>query len=95
MLTVKQEYLSTDELAQLRKWLGDPGARLFRKLVQARIQENQIKATQEFASERVRGPEDGVKLLSDGAPYRDTLKVMDEFSDTTSKPYTVKILEEL
>lgn len=95
MLTAKREYLSTDELAQLRKWMGEPGARLFRKLVQARVQENQIKATQEFASERVRGPEDGVKLLSDGAPYRATLKVMDEFYDTTNKPYTVKIIEEI
>lgn len=94
MLKTQQEFLTTEQLASLKDWLRAPGARLFQKVVQARVYENQIEATRDFTSERVRGKEEGNSLLFEAEHYRNALKVIEEFSDIKTKPYTVKIVED-
>lgn len=99
MLTTKQELLSGDDAEKLRVWLHAPGAQLFRRLLQARIHEKQIEATQKFSDlkenlQRERMDEDGAALVKKALVYRTALDVLAEFSEPKIKLYTVRIIEE-
>jgi len=93
MLITEPQYLTTEQLAKLKEWLRSEGCAIFKSLLQARVQEKQIEATHKFADPRERMDIDGRALLKATEACHHALDLLDEFSQTDKKFYTVRVVE--
>lgn len=96
MLTVSPEYFRSDEIAEVKNWLSQPGAALIRKALASDIAKLQIEASEKFYEGLKKGMnrrnEDGELILITMRERQNVLDYLNFAQTKDFKPFTAKIV---
>lgn len=95
MLTVVEELFGSDDIAEIKSWLKQKGAGLFRRALKEEIAKEQIEASNKMLGglepDRARFKEDAERRLRRVVQIQNALDELDRAQSTDFKPFVAKV----
>jgi hypothetical protein len=95
MLIINEEFFGTEDIAEIKNWLKQPGAALFRKAIQNEILSTQVKASNDMATgikpDMARFKVDAEQKLRRVNDLQVVVAELDRAASVDFKPYTAVI----